>query len=129
MIEEKEGTPRSTIPFACLGRVVFVVLLLALGPTLASAQDSGAMLISNIAGNSYVLRNFDKAHKEKDRQRIKVGELRTKGERLELPVSIYSYDADGLLQDSSSTTYTCSPGASWRCCPALRIEEHFRITT
>lgn len=109
MSEAKAGSPSIAIPFAFLSRSVFVLLLMTLGSTLASAQDHGAMLISNIAGNSYILRNFDKAHKEKDRQRIKTGELRTKGERLELPVIVYSYGADGLLQDSSSATYSCSP--------------------
>jgi len=110
MIEEKRGSPRIAKTMAFLGRVVFVALLTTLGPGYASAQDPEEMLIANIANNSYLLRNFDKAHQEKDRQLIKAGELRTKGERLELPVRIYSYDANGQLQDSSSTTYSCSPG-------------------
>lgn len=110
MIEEKRGSPHIAKTIAFLGRVVFVALLTTLGPGYASAQDPEEMLIANIAGNSYVMRNFDKAHQEKDRQRIKAGELRTKGERLELPIIIYSYDANGRVQDSSSTVYSCSPG-------------------
>ncbi len=102
--------PHSTLTAGRLYRIGILLLSWLVCPTTSTAQGSTEMLIGMIAGNNYTINTTDRRGKEDGWEVVKVGTTRTRAERLELPMDIFSYNEKGRLQDSTRTIYTCTPG-------------------
>jgi hypothetical protein len=72
------------------------------------AQNS-QMLLFEIDGNRYEKRNFNKQGELQSFQKLLVGSIEENDDTYRLPVELYSYNAKGVLQDSTKTIYTCKP--------------------
>jgi hypothetical protein len=76
----------------------------------AEAQQSRQMLLFEIDGNRYEKRNFNKEGELQSFQRLLVGSIEENDDAYRLPIELYSYNAEGELQDSTKTIYICEPG-------------------
>lgn len=87
-----------------------IVVLAVLLPThLLHAQQSEEMLLFEIDGNEYKKCNYSKEGELESYQKLIVGSIQENTNTYRLPVELYSYSADGELQDSTITLYTCRP--------------------
>tara|TARA_R110002072_G_scaffold241207_1_gene400071 strand:+ start:26988 stop:27512 length:525 start_codon:yes stop_codon:yes gene_type:complete len=73
------------------------------------ARQSREMLLFEIDGNRYKKRNFNKQGELESFQKLLVGSIEENDDIYKLPVELYSYNAEGELQDSTKTIYTCKP--------------------
>jgi hypothetical protein len=74
----------------------------------AIAQNS-RMLLFEIDGNRYKKCNYNKKGELQSFQKLLVGSIEEKPDIYRLPVELYSYNAEGAIQDSAKTIYTCRP--------------------
>lgn len=78
--------------------------------TLEAEAQQSRMLLFEIDNNQYEKRNFNKEGELQSYQKLMVGSIEENDDIYRLPVELYSYNAEGELQDSSKTIYTCEPG-------------------
>jgi hypothetical protein len=76
--------------------------------SLANAQNT-QMLLFEIDGNQYKKSNYNKEGELQSYQKLIVGSIEKQADTYQLPVELYSYNAEGELQDSTKTIYTCKP--------------------
>ena len=87
-----------------------IILLAVLLPAhLLHAQQSEEMLLFEIDDNEYKKCNYNKEGELESFQKLLVGSIEENDETYRLPVELYSYNAEGELQDSTKTLYTCRP--------------------
>tara|TARA_R100000908_G_C3751482_1_gene146052 strand:- start:1084 stop:1839 length:756 start_codon:yes stop_codon:yes gene_type:complete len=87
-----------------------IILLAVLLPVhLLQAQQSEEMLLFEIDGNRYKKCNYSKEGELESYQKLIVGSIQENTNTYRLPVELYSYNANGELQDSTKTLYTCRP--------------------
>ena len=75
----------------------------------ANAQQSGQMILFEIDNNQYQKCNYNKEGELQSYEKFNVGSIEEKTDIYRLPVELYSYNAEGELQDSTKTIYTCRP--------------------
>ncbi len=80
-----------------------------LNPRLVIAQDN-TMLLFEIDGNNYESRSYSRQGNLNSFKKFFVGLIEKKEDFYKLPVDVFSYNSEGLLQDSVRTTYICKPG-------------------
>jgi len=86
------------------------IILLGLIPVHSlHAQQSGEMLLFEIDSNRYEKRNFNKQDQLQSSQKLIVGSIEETEDIYRLALELYSYNAEGELQDSTKTTYSCRP--------------------
>ncbi|WP_020404869.1 hypothetical protein [Gracilimonas tropica] len=73
------------------------------------AQQSTEMLLFEIDGNRYQKCNYNKDGQVQSSEKFMVGSIDQQTDIYRLPVKLYSYNAEGELQDSTKTIYTCKP--------------------
>lgn len=73
------------------------------------AQQSGEMLLFEIDGNRYEKRDYTSEGELQSFQKFMIGSIEKQPEIYRLPVDLYSYNAEGELQDSTKTIYSCRP--------------------
>jgi hypothetical protein len=73
------------------------------------AQQSGEMLLFEIDGNRYEKRDYTSGGELQSFQKFMIGSIEKQPEIYRLPVDLYSYNAEGELQDSTKTIYSCRP--------------------
>jgi len=83
--------------------------LIFFNPCLVIAQDN-TMLLFEIDGNNYESRSYSKQENLNSFKKFFVGSIEKKEDFYKLPVDVFSYNSEGLLQDSVRTTYICKPG-------------------
>jgi hypothetical protein len=87
-----------------------IILLAVLLPAhLLHAQQSEEMLLFEIDDNKYKKCNYNKEGELESFQKLLVGSIEENDDTYRLPVELYSYNAEGELQDSTKTLYTCRP--------------------
>jgi len=74
-----------------------------------NAQQSGQMILFEIDNNQYQKCNYNKDGELQSYEKFNVGSIEEKKDIYRLPVELYSYNAEGELQDSTKTIYTCRP--------------------
>jgi hypothetical protein len=67
------------------------------------------MLLFEIDGNRYEKRDYNSGGKLQSFQKFLIGSIEKQPEIYRLPVDLYSYNAEGELQDSTKTIYSCRP--------------------
>ncbi|WP_148898652.1 hypothetical protein [Fodinibius salinus] len=67
------------------------------------------MLLFEIDSNQYKKCNYNKQGELQSFQKLLVGSIEEEADNYRLPVELYSYSAQGELQDSTKTIYTCQP--------------------
>jgi hypothetical protein len=94
----------------------FVAILMMTGflflwthPGTVTAQQAQKMLLFEIDGNRYEKLNFNKQGELQSVQKLIIGSIQEKESIYQLPVKLYSYNAEGEPQDSTKTIYTCRP--------------------
>lgn len=75
----------------------------------ANAQQSRQMFLFEIDNNQYQKCNYNKQGELESFQKLLVGSIEENGDTYRLPVELYSYNAEGELQDSTKTIYICKP--------------------
>tara|TARA_R110002126_G_scaffold169359_4_gene318295 strand:+ start:12057 stop:12749 length:693 start_codon:yes stop_codon:yes gene_type:complete len=85
---------------------VLLVTFTVSGFTIA---QSSQMLLFEIDGNQYEKRSFNDKGELQSHQKLLVGSIEKNDDIYKLPVELYSYNAEGELQDSTKTIYTCKP--------------------
>ncbi|MDR8391447.1 hypothetical protein NC796_09875 [Aliifodinibius sp. S!AR15-10] len=78
-------------------------------PLDTSAQQSRKMVLFEIDNNRYKKCNYNKEGELESFQKLVVGSIEEQSDNYRLPVELYSYNAEGELQDSTRTIYTCRP--------------------
>jgi hypothetical protein len=78
-------------------------------PGTVTAQQAQKMLLFEIDGNRYEKLNFNKQGELQSVQKLTIGSIQEKESIYQLPVKLYSYNAEGEPQDSTKTIYTCRP--------------------
>jgi hypothetical protein len=78
-------------------------------PWLGFAQSNTGMLLSQIDGNRYLRKNYDKNAKLKSYQTIEVGSLEVGLEKIEAKLTVITYDSDDNLKAAAQTIVSCSP--------------------
>lgn len=73
------------------------------------AQQSRQMLLFEIDGNRYKKCNYNNMGELESYEKFIIGSIEEQSELYRLPVDLYSYSAEGELQDSTRTLYTCQP--------------------
>lgn len=87
-----------------------IIFLAGLIPAhILHAQQSGEMLLFEIDGNRYEKRDYNSGGELQSFQKFMIGSIEKQPEIYRLPVDLYSYNAEGELQDSTKTIYTCRP--------------------
>lgn len=93
-------------------RYVLSILLAGfLFPFWVLSQSEDGMLISQIEGNQYYRKNYDKNDELKSYQSIEVGSLKTDSKKLETKLTVNTYDKNGNLKGASQTVISCNPEA------------------
>jgi hypothetical protein len=87
----------------------FIILAGSLPANTLHAQQSEEMLLFEIDGNEYKKCNYNKEGELQSFEKFMVGSIEKKTNTYRLPVELYSYNAEGELQDSTKTLYTCRP--------------------
>ncbi len=94
-----------------ISKIIFTLMLLFAVQSL-TAQQEEQMLIFQIDGNNYIKKNYDKNKKQVSSQIFKVGKVMVTEEKYVMPLKVYLYDKNGVLEDSANTKYTCKPSDS-----------------
>lgn len=71
--------------------------------------QNAEMLLFEIDENQYEKCNFDQKGELQSYQKLKVGSISQRNDIYRLPVELFSYNAEGELQDTTKTIYTCNP--------------------
>lgn len=88
--------------------VIFYLLLL---PTNGYSQKDESMLITQIDGNRYTRKNYDKKGKLKNYQSIEVGSLKTSAGIMEVKMTVITYSEKNNMKSASQTVIRCDPKA------------------
>jgi len=75
----------------------------------ALSQTDRQMLMYEIEGNVYVRKSYDKKGDLIASQILKAGNVKKGNEYYTMPLRVYVYDKDGILEDSLDTYYRCKP--------------------
>ena len=73
------------------------------------AQQPGEMLLFEIDGNRYEKRSYNTKGELQSFHKLIIGSIEKQTKIYRLPVDLYSYNAEGELQDSTKTIYSCQP--------------------
>ena len=90
-------------------RTLIVLLMMICSTNILLGQVKSGMLMFQVDGNNYVKKNYNKNGKLEDYQIIKIGETRSKGDKIAMHVRLYNYNNNDQLLDSSETKYICNP--------------------
>ena len=88
--------------------LIFCLFLL---PASGFSQKDDSMLITQIDGNRYIRKNYDKKGNLKQYQSIDAGNLKTSAEIMEVKMTVTSYDKNNNLKGASQTVIRCDPEA------------------
>lgn len=91
----------------CL-KLFFIFCLLTLFPSFSVGQDT-KMPIFEIDGNQYKKCNYNNEGELKSYEKFILDSIEKQSDLYRLPIELYSYNAEGELQDSTKTIYTCRP--------------------
>lgn len=91
-------------------QLVMIYLFLLL-PSSSFTQTESGMLISQLDGNRYERKNFDKDGNLKSYQSIEVGSLTRSAEKVETKLTVLTYDENNDLKAASQTVVSCDPEA------------------
>lgn len=86
---------------------IFQLLLLAFYPLTSKSQGHEGMIINANESSNYILKDFDAENRLDKYQVYIVGKNLQEGSKFNLPVSIYYYNQNGQLLDSTHTFYKC----------------------
>ncbi|MFU8862128.1 MAG: hypothetical protein ACNA8K_17105 [Cyclonatronaceae bacterium] len=67
-----------------------------------------------IDGNRYKKCNYNNKGELESYEKFIIGSIEQQSDLYRLPVDLYSYNAEGELQDSTRTLYTCRPDSAAR---------------
>ncbi|WP_445664349.1 hypothetical protein [Fodinibius sp. AD559] len=93
--------------------IISFVIIIALAGLLPihtlHAQQSKQMLLFEIDGNQYKKCNYNNEGELESYEKFTVGSIEKDTNTYRLPVELYTFNAEGELQDSTKTLYTCQP--------------------
>ncbi|HNT79590.1 MAG TPA: hypothetical protein PKH65_02825 [Bacteroidia bacterium] len=89
--------------------LMLVVLTSLIKTFEARAQTDQQMFIFQIDGNNYTKKSYNKSSQLMSSQLFKVGKVNKYENKYQLEINIYEYNKNGLMEDSSSTTFICKP--------------------
>ncbi len=72
-------------------------------------QNEDGMLISQIDGNRYTRKNFDGNGKLKDYQTIEIGLPIFSGDKIDIKMTVTTYDTRGNIKGTTQSTLVCTP--------------------
>ncbi len=86
---------------------LFITIFLLTDNPSVFGQNGRSMLITEISGNKYEKKSYDKGGSIKSYQMFHLGTIESKGKYYELPMKTYSYDRNKQLKDSAETRLRC----------------------